>query len=162
MAEILRRKTTLRVEQACGGERIVAGCIYFAPPDNHLVVNRDRTLRLDHSDRVHFVRPSADVLFESVAGSFDKQLRRCLIFGRHDLIQDAPISHVDILTCRNTLMYFNGESQAKIMSRFYFALAEGGVLVLGKAEMMSGYARAFVPVDLKRRMFSPRPQAGDP
>ncbi len=101
--------------------------------------------------------PLLDAYFvEEPAGryTFDKHLRRCLIFGRHDLIQDAPISHVDILTCRNTLMYFNGESQSKIMSRFYFGLAEGGVLVLGKAEMMSGYARAFVPVDLKRRIFS--------
>jgi two-component system CheB/CheR fusion protein len=59
-------------------------------------------------------------------------------------------------------MYFNGESQAKIMSRFYLALAEGGVLVLGKAERMSGYARAFVPVDLKRRMFSRGPLSGRP
>jgi two-component system CheB/CheR fusion protein len=89
---------------------------------------------------------------------FDKELRRSLIFGRHDLLQDAPISHVDILSCRNTLMYFNGESQSRIMSRFYFALAEGGILVLGKAEMMSGYAGAFSAIDLKRRIFSRGPK----
>jgi len=90
--------------------------------------------------------------------TFDKQLRRVVIFGRHDLLQDAPISRVDILTCRNTLMYFNNEAQAKIMSRFYFALNDDGVLVLGKAEMSSGYRRAFVPVDIKRRVFAKGPE----
>ncbi len=101
-----------------------------------------------------------DEYFEESAGTFtfDKQLRRSVIFGRHDLLQDAPISRVDILTCRNTLMYFNGEAQARIMSRFYFGLNEEGVMLLGKAEMMSGYGRAFVPVDLRRRIFSRGPK----
>ena len=45
---------------------------------------------------------------------FHKDLRRALIFGRHDLLQDAPISRIDLLVCRNTLMYFNAEVQAQI------------------------------------------------
>jgi two-component system, chemotaxis family, CheB/CheR fusion protein len=105
------------------------------------------------------------VYFDRVNGNFvfKKALRRCIIFGRHDLLQDAPISKVDLLMCRNTLMYFNSDAQAKIMSRFYFGLAEGGYLVMGKAEMMFGYNRVFVPVDLKRRIFSkgPRQDSGD-
>ncbi len=98
--------------------------------------------------------------FEESGGNyiFDRNLRRSVIFGRHDLLQDAPISHVDILTCRNTLMYFNGEAQARIMSRFYFGLNEDGILLLGKAEMLSGYGRAFAPVDLKRRVFGRGPK----
>jgi two-component system, chemotaxis family, CheB/CheR fusion protein len=98
--------------------------------------------------------------FEESGGryTFDKTLRRSVIFGRHDLLQDAPISHVDILTCRNTLMYFNSEAQARIMSRFYFGLNDNGVLLLGKAEMMSTYGRAFVPVDLQRRIFARGPK----
>ena len=47
--------------------------------------------------------------------TFRKDLRRNIVFGRHDLIQDAPISRVDLLVCRNTLMYFNAETQAKIL-----------------------------------------------
>ena len=46
---------------------------------------------------------------------FRKDLRRSVIFGRHDLIQDAPISRIDLLVCRNTLMYFNAETQARIL-----------------------------------------------
>ena len=49
-----------------------------------------------------------------------------VIFGRNDLVQDAPISHVDLLTCRNTLMYFNAETQAQILNRLHFALRPDG------------------------------------
>src|SRR6267142_3175466 len=84
---------------------------------------------------------------------FKKDLRRSVIFGRHDLLDDAPISRVDLLLCRNTLMYFNHEAQAKIVRRFHYALREGGYLVLGKAEMLLNFVGAFVPADLKQRVF---------
>jgi two-component system CheB/CheR fusion protein len=84
---------------------------------------------------------------------FKKDLRRSVIFGRHDLLDDAPISRVDLLLCRNTLMYFNHEAQAKIVHRFHFALREGGFLLLGKAEMLLNFVGAFAPVDLKQRVF---------
>jgi len=85
--------------------------------------------------------------------TFDRDLRRGVIFGRHDLIQDAPISRVDLLLCRNTLMYFNADAQARIMARFYFSLNPGGFLVLGRAEMLFSHASLFQAVDLKRRIF---------
>jgi two-component system CheB/CheR fusion protein len=87
-----------------------------------------------------------------------------VIFGRHDLVQDAPISRIDLLVCRNTLMYFNAETQARILARFHFALAEAGVLFLGKAEMLLSHGALFLPVDLKQRTFGkaarPHPQNG--
>ncbi|HEU4648917.1 MAG TPA: CheR family methyltransferase [Gemmatimonadales bacterium] len=83
---------------------------------------------------------------------FRKDLRRVVIFGRHDLLQDAPISRVDLLVCRNTLMYFNAEAQARILSRFQFALTEGGYLFLGRAETLMTHHADFAPVDLKRRI----------
>lgn len=85
--------------------------------------------------------------------SFRKDLRRSVIFGRNDLVQDAPISRIDLLVCRNTLMYFNQETQAKILGRFHFALVPKGVLFLGKAEMLLSHSRIFDPIDLKRRIF---------
>ena len=62
--------------------------------------------------------------FELAGGRyvFRKDLRRSVIFGRNDLVQDAPISRIDLLVCRNTLMYFNAETQARILCRFHFAL----------------------------------------
>lgn len=84
---------------------------------------------------------------------FRKDLRRSVIVGRNDLVQDAPISRIDLLVCRNTLMYFNAETQAKILGRLHFALAPRGLLFLGKAEMLLSHTRIFDPVDLKRRVF---------
>jgi two-component system CheB/CheR fusion protein len=89
---------------------------------------------------------------------FRKDLRRSVIFGRNDLVQDAPISRIDLLTCRNTLMYFNAETQSKILNRFHFALVEGGVLFLGKAEMLLSHGSLFTPIDLKRRIFARVPR----
>lgn len=84
---------------------------------------------------------------------FCKDLRRSVIFGRHDLIQDPPISKIDLLVCRNTLMYFNAATQAKILARFHFALRDAGILFLGKAEMLLTHSNLFAPNDLKRRIF---------
>jgi len=84
---------------------------------------------------------------------FRKDLRRSVIFGRNDLIQDAPISRIDLLVCRNTLMYFTAETQAQILHRFHFALDDDGMLLLGKSEMLITHADLFTPVDLKWRVF---------
>ena len=88
---------------------------------------------------------------------FRADLRRCLIFGRHDLIQDAAISRLDLLVCRNTLMYFNSETQEKILARFHFALNKHGYLFLGKAETLLAHTSSFRPVDLKHRIFMRTP-----
>lgn len=85
---------------------------------------------------------------------FRPDLRRAVIFGRHDLVQDAPISRLDLLVCRNTLMYFNAETQVKILNRFHFALNDSGFLFLGKAEMLLTHANLFTPVNLQHRIFS--------
>jgi two-component system CheB/CheR fusion protein len=86
--------------------------------------------------------------------SFHTDLRRSVIFGRNDQVQDAPISRLDLLVCRNTLMYFNAETQERMLSRFHFALQDKGFLFLGKAEMLLTHDNLFFPKDLKHRVFS--------
>jgi two-component system CheB/CheR fusion protein len=95
----------------------------------------------------YFERSGADYTFR-------KDLRRAVIFGRHDLVHAAPISHIDLLVCRNTLMYLNSETQARVLARLHFALEDGGILFLGKAEMLLSHGHLFTPVDLKRRIFA--------
>src|SRR5262249_20343940 len=85
---------------------------------------------------------------------FRHELRRCVIFGRLDLVQDAAISRLDLLVCRNTLMYFNAEVQQRILARFHFALNRHGYLFLGRAETLLTHSDLFRPVDLRHRMFS--------
>jgi two-component system chemotaxis response regulator CheB len=70
MADILAKRTRLRVKEAEAGERLQAGTVYIAPPNRHLLINPDGRLTLADSELVHFLRPSADLLFESVAASF--------------------------------------------------------------------------------------------
>jgi two-component system chemotaxis response regulator CheB len=81
MAEILSRRTLLQVVQAQAGDRLKPGIVYIAPPDHHLLVNGDGTLGLSQSELVHFVRPSADLLFESVAAAYKEQAIAVVLTG---------------------------------------------------------------------------------
>jgi two-component system CheB/CheR fusion protein len=85
--------------------------------------------------------------------AFRKDLRRTVIFGRNNLVQDAPISRLDLLICRNTLMYFTAEAQGRILRHFHFALRDDGVLMLGKSEMMISHRDVFEAADVNRRIF---------
>jgi two-component system, chemotaxis family, CheB/CheR fusion protein len=89
--------------------------------------------------------------------AFRSDLRRRVIFGRHDITTDAPISRLDLLVCRNTLMYFNVETQSQIIDRFHFALRDAGYLFLGKAEMLLSDSARFEAVNIRHRMFRRRP-----
>ena len=91
---------------------------------------------------------------------FRKDLRRIMIFGRHDLMHDAPISRLDLLLCRNTLIYFNREAQDRIAARFHFALKENGFLFLGRAETMLAQSGRFEPVNMRYRFFQKSEQDG--
>jgi len=81
MADILGRRTALRVKQAAEGDRFLPGTVYVAPPDRHLLVNPDDTLSLSRSELVHFVRPSADLLFESVAATSKQRAIAVVLTG---------------------------------------------------------------------------------
>jgi two-component system, chemotaxis family, protein-glutamate methylesterase/glutaminase len=81
MADILRRRTELDVVQASEGDLLRPGMVYIAPPDRHLLVNPDGTISLSHSELVHFVRPSADLLFESVAASYRQRAIAVVLTG---------------------------------------------------------------------------------
>ena len=111
---------------------------------------------------VHGVPPTLLEKYFDLEGGryvFHKELRRALIFGRHDLLRDAPISRIDLLACRNALMYFNAEVQTQILARFHFGVSDGGYLCLGKAEMLFSHASLFLPLDLKRRVFIKAPRS---
>jgi two-component system, chemotaxis family, protein-glutamate methylesterase/glutaminase len=81
MAEILGRRTSMEVVQASEGDRMRPRTAYIAPPDRHLLVNPDGSLSLSHSELVHFVRPSADLLFESVAASYRERAIAVVLTG---------------------------------------------------------------------------------
>jgi len=90
----------------------------------------------------------------------NRELRRLVIFGRSNLLSDAPISHVDLLVCRNVLIYFDTAAQAHILSRLKYALNEGGVLFLGKSESQLKANSDFMVLNPKWRIFQRRSAPG--
>lgn len=81
LAEVLARRTALHVKLAEAGEHVRPGTVYVAPPDRHLLVDADGVLSLSSAELVHFVRPSADLLFESVAGAYGPEAIACVLTG---------------------------------------------------------------------------------
>ena len=81
MASILGRRTGLKVKEAEQGDRISAGTVMIAPPNNHLLVNQDGSLTLTQTELVHFVRPSADLLFESTAAAYRERAIAVVLSG---------------------------------------------------------------------------------
>jgi len=81
MADILARKCRLPVKEAAEGEHLQAGRAYIAPPDRHLLVTPDHSVSLTQTELVHFVRPSADLLFESVAASYKERAIAVVLSG---------------------------------------------------------------------------------
>jgi two-component system chemotaxis response regulator CheB len=85
LAEILGRRTRLPVRQAGSGDRLHVGAVFIAPPGTHLLVDREGAISLSHRPPVHFVRPAADRLFESLAGSFGSRAVAVVLTGTgHD------------------------------------------------------------------------------
>jgi two-component system CheB/CheR fusion protein len=109
-------------------------------------------------------RDLLDKYFEQNNGRyvFDKDLRRGVIFGRNDLVKDAPISRVNLLVCRNTLMYMNAETQQNVLGRLHFALAAQGTLFLGHAETLLSHSDQFTSLSPRHRIFrkAPGPNGG--
>lgn len=82
-----------------------------------------------------------------------KELREMCIFSQHNIIKDAPFSRLDMISCRNLLIYLNSELQDRVIPLFHFALRPGGVLFLGNSENVTRQGKLFQPVDRRFRIF---------
>ena len=88
-----------------------------------------------------------------------RELRAAIVFSVHDLVADAPFSRLDLISCRNLLIYLRPEVQQKVLSLFHFALREGGILFLGPSETVGDASDHFEPISKKQRHLSAyRPQ----
>jgi two-component system, chemotaxis family, CheB/CheR fusion protein len=82
-----------------------------------------------------------------------KELREMCIFSQHNVIKDAPFSKLDLVSCRNLLIYLNGELQNRIIPLFHFALLPDRFLFLGNSENVTRHPKLFSPVDRRARIF---------
>ena len=90
-----------------------------------------------------------------------KAVRNMVIFSEHDLLRDPPFSRLDILSCRNVLIYLGGELQRKLLPLFHFALKPGGLLLLGNSEGVGDAFDLFTSVDRKVKLYRRLSVAGN-
>ena len=110
----------------------------------------------------------ADVPHERLARYFTREdshfrvrklLRDRILFARHDLLHDPAFSRLDLITCRNVLIYLNREVHRQLLELFHCALNPGGFLFLGSAESADLAPDLFTPIDTRHRMYQARPAA---
>jgi two-component system CheB/CheR fusion protein len=89
----------------------------------------------------------------------NKEVRGLCVFARHDLASDPPFSKLDLISCRNVLIYAGPSLQNRILSAFQYALKPGGFLFLGKAEAISAYSGIFAADDRNHKIFARKPNA---
>ena len=85
-----------------------------------------------------------------------KEIRETITFATQNLIMDPPFTKLDLLVCRNLLIYLTPELQKKLLPLFHCSLTAGGVLFLGSAETVSAFTDLFAPLSLKQRIFRRR------
>ncbi|WP_428504702.1 chemotaxis protein CheB [Roseateles sp.] len=83
----------------------------------------------------------------------NKQIREMVLFAQHDVIQDPPFTKLDLLSCRNLMIYFNAGLQRRLLPLFSYSLRPGGALLLGAAETVGSAQALFTPLSLKSRIF---------
>ncbi|HEX8566638.1 MAG TPA: PAS domain S-box protein [Pyrinomonadaceae bacterium] len=86
-----------------------------------------------------------------------KSLREMILFAPHNILRDPPFSKLDLISCRNLLIYLNREAQERVMSLFHFALQPNGFLFLGSSESAENLPLLFSPYDKKQRLYLRRP-----
>ena len=91
-----------------------------------------------------------------------KSIRDLVIFAQHNLVQDPPFTRVDLITCRNMLIYFESALQQKIIPAFHYALKPDGFLVLGSSESVGQFHNLFNTVEKTHRIYSKKPASNWP
>jgi two-component system CheB/CheR fusion protein len=99
--------------------------------------------------------------FTEVDGGYrvTKSIRDMCVFARHDVTRDPPFSRMDLISCRNVLIYLEPRMQQRVMAAFHYALLTSGVLLLGTSETASTAEDLFTPLDKKHRIYLKRPAA---
>jgi two-component system CheB/CheR fusion protein len=85
------------------------------------------------------------------------EIRETVVFAQHNIIMHPPFTKIDILSCRNLLIYMDPELQKKILGMFYYSVNPGGIMLLGSSETLGTQSHLFTPVDAKLKIYQPSP-----
>ena len=134
MPEIFGRRSQLPVDQALDGMKVEPGHVYLAPPDRHLLINGDGTVSLTQTELVNFVRPSADLLFESVAAGYGERAIAVVLTGAG---KDGSMG-VTAIKARGGTVIVQDEASSEFFSMPSAAIRTGAVdFVLSLSEIPS-------------------------
>jgi two-component system CheB/CheR fusion protein len=127
----------------------------FGTDINESVISRARTGLYPERIKDEVSPERLRKFFTKADGGYriNKAIRDQCMFARQNVIEDPPFSHVDLITCRNVLIYFDAALQKKVMPVFHYALKPHGYLVLGTAESIGGFADLFAVADAKFRIY---------
>lgn len=127
----------------------------FGTDINESVISRARTGLYPERIKDEISPERLRKFFTKADGGYriNKAIRDQCMFARQNVIEDPPFSHVDLITCRNVLIYFDAALQKKVMPVFHYALKPHGYLVLGTAESIGGFADLFAVADAKFRIY---------
>lgn len=116
-------------------------------------------------DGLYTLNDAADVSPERLRRFFTKQgeeyrirreIREMVLFASHNVIKDPPFSHLNLITCRNLLIYLNQQAKERVMETLHFALEPGGYLFLGTSESLEGAADLYAPVSREHHIYQAR------
>jgi two-component system CheB/CheR fusion protein len=138
-----------------------------APPTIQIfATDLDESVIAAARDALYPATIAADVSEERLRRFFTKEhrgyrvrreLRECVLFAAHDLLRDAPFSRLDLVSCRNLLIYLTAEAQKRATEIFHFALRPHATLFLGSSEAIDEHSALFTPLDKKHRLYRQLP-----
>ena len=144
----------LLLEEIAAARRNVKLQVFASDIDNDAVaIARDGLYPTSIEKDVSAARLARFFVKEDHGYRVTRELREAVVFTTQDLLADAPFSRLDIVICRNVLIYLRPEVQEKVLSLFHFALREGGILVLGGSEAIANFSERFEPISRKQRIF---------
>lgn len=163
------------------GEEAYSLAMIFAEVVQRLSLNRKYTLQIFATDLnpdaittarrgVYPTSISADISPERLARFFsahdsyfriNQDIRDTVLFAQHDVVLDPPFTKLDLLSCRNLMIYFDAVLQRKLLPLFHYSLRSGGVLLLGSSETVGRFKQLFTPIESKLRVYLRQDYASD-
>jgi two-component system CheB/CheR fusion protein len=145
---ILLRECLDRSQQSCPIQ-------IFATDLHNQAIEKARTGLYPEGIAVDVSRERLERYFVREDGNYriKSEIRECVVFARQNLLADPPFTKLDLLSCRNLLIYLNAEVQHQLIPLFHYVLNPGGLLFLGSSETVGGFTDLFIPLDRHWKVF---------
>jgi PAS domain S-box-containing protein len=128
----------------------------FATDISDAAIQKARVGLYPESISKHLSKDRLKRFFDKVEGGYKihKSIRDCCLFSRHDVTSDPPFAKLDLVSCRNLLIYFEPVLQKRVIPVFHYALRPGGFLWLGRSESPGGFSKLFTQIDKLHKIYS--------